>query len=46
VDLKPAGKLRDGLVSSESCHGYLGLERRTVLPTGLLHVLLLPPVSF
>jgi len=26
VDLKPAGKLRDGLVSSKSCQGYFGLE--------------------
>ena len=27
-----AGKLRDGLISSKSCQGYLGLERPTVLP--------------
>ena len=32
MSLKPAGKLRDGLISSKSCQGYLGLERPTVLP--------------
>ena len=32
MNLKPAGKLRDGLISSKTCQGYLGLERPTVLP--------------
>ena len=32
MNLKPAGKLPDGLISSKSCQGYLGLERPTALP--------------
>jgi hypothetical protein len=46
VNLKPAGQFRDGLVSLERSQGYLGLEGRAVLLSGLLHGPAPPFLSF